>query len=57
MSEILKKEGMEELVPLKRETRSQTKKKEERKETADEESQGEEDLELNQNTDHYQRDT
>ena len=57
MSEILKKEGMEELVPLKRETRSQTKRKEERKETAEEESQGEEDLELNQNTDHYQRDT
>jgi hypothetical protein len=47
MSEILKKEGMEELVPLKRETRSQTKRKEERKETAEEESQGEEDLELN----------
>ena len=48
---------MEELVPIKRETRCEKKRKEERKEASDEESQGEEDLELNQNTDHYQRDT
>ena len=47
MSEILKKEGIEEGVLQKRETRSQSKKKEESKEAAEDESQGEEDLELN----------
>ncbi len=57
MAEIMKKEGKEEVIPNKRETRSQSKKKEESKKAAEEESEGEEDLELNQITDHYQRNT
>jgi hypothetical protein len=47
MSEILKKEGIEEVDPQKRETRSQISKTEESKEAAEDESQGEEDLEHN----------
>ena len=47
MSEILKLEGMEELVPIKREIRCEKKRKEESKKASDEESQGEEDFELN----------
>ena len=55
MAKILKKEGINEEIPDKIATSSKTiKKKEERKEATFEESQGEEDLQLNQNTDHYQ---
>lgn len=57
MAEILKKEGKEEVILQKRMTRSQSKKKEESKKVAEEESEEEEDFELNQITDHYQRNT
>ena len=58
MGKILKKEGIDKEITDKKTTNSKTtKKKEERKEGTLEESQGEEDLELNQKTNHYQRDT